>query len=238
MINAATARCAQSALRSQAVSSLAHPATMPKFTAVPVVSAIVGAGCRACRGGLPAPGTRRPSVCGPRSGLGSGRWQGVAVVRGKNVSRGMVSRKTTTRKPCRAGVSPGSPDSVSGAACGAFRNTLQGLAPASPADRWRPPSRWPTPGPCACLPPSLQLHIDDKQNASGSLKISTDHGNARYSISVSLPPAAGRDCWWNTHTFCAAHCRLAPLQHQSFPAPASMLQSNTTLRPSSWPLDR
>jgi hypothetical protein len=29
------------------------------------------------------------------------------------------------------------------------------------------------------------LHIDDKQNASGSLKISTDHGNARYSISVS-----------------------------------------------------
>lgn len=31
----------------------------------------------------------------------------------------------------------------------------------------------------------MQLHIDDKQNASGSLRISTDHGNARYSISVS-----------------------------------------------------
>ncbi|PRW56481.1 outer envelope pore chloroplastic-like [Chlorella sorokiniana] len=29
------------------------------------------------------------------------------------------------------------------------------------------------------------LHIDDKQNASGSLKICTDHGNASYSVSVS-----------------------------------------------------
>lgn len=89
--------------------------------------------------------------------------------------------------------------------------------PPSPADS-RPPRR-----PLANLRPSppsplLQLHIDDKQNTSGSLKISTDHGNARYSISVRSRRPPPRDCWWG---------------HPSLPHVCNTLRLKPT---PSWPL--
>lgn len=65
--------------------------------------------------------------------------------------------------------------------------------------------------------PSLQLHIDDKQNASGSLKVSTDHGNATYSVSVRPWQAAHRDCWWANLCFDMHRpCKLA-LRHKPTP---------------------
>lgn len=151
------------------------------------------------------------------------------MVRGKNVSRAWCLGKPPPASPAAPASAPAAQIRCQERRAERSETRSRAWLRRRPPTDGGPPCRWPTPGPRACLSPSLQLHIDDKQNASGSLKISTDHGNARYSISVSQPPAVGRDCWWNTHTFCAAHCRLVPPQRQSFPDPASMSQLNTTL---------
>lgn len=117
-------------------------------------------------------------------------------------------RSRAAQQPCKGGTNHAQAAPKPWASCPGRRR---------PPTAGRPAGRWPT---CAPPPssPLLQLHIDDKQNASGSLKISTDHGNARYSISVRSRRPPPRDCWWG---------------HPSLPHVCNTLRLKPT---PSWPL--